>query len=126
MILQKIDEQKLALGEAPILGAQQEQDNHQSQKTQTSTSSNDQTEEAAKSVKASIYKLPTGSYVIQASINGQELDQKPIDNKTAVSYLRLKDDTKMNQMLSDIVKDKYGSELNLPRVNRNEPRSLKI
>lgn len=126
MILQKIDEQKLAIGEAPILGVQQEQDKQQSQNTQISTSSNDQTEEVAKSVKASIYKLPTGSYVIQASINGQELDQKPIDNKTAVSFLRLKDDTKMNQMLSDIVKDKYGSELNVPKVNRNELRGLKI
>ena len=126
MILQKIDEQKLALGEAPILGAQQEQDRQQSQKTQTSALSPDQREEVAKSVKASIYKLPTGSYVIQASINGQELDQKPIDNKTAVSFLRQKDDTKMNQILSDIVKDKYGSELNLSKANRNESRGLKI
>ena len=77
-------------------------------------------------MKASIYKLPSGTYVIQASVNGQELDQKPIDNKTAVTYLRMKDNTKMDQMLSDIVKEKYGSELNLPRVNRNESRGLKI
>ncbi|MBF1645344.1 MAG: DUF1738 domain-containing protein [Prevotella sp.] len=127
MILQKIDEQKLALGETPILGIQQEGKSEQTQNTKPSSSAQDQVDEVAKStVKASIYKLPSGTYVIQASVNGQELDQKPIDNKTAVTYLRMKDNTKMDQMLSDIVKEKYGSELNLPRVNRNESRGLKI
>jgi antirestriction protein ArdC len=125
MILQKIDEQKLALGETPILGIQQEGKSEQTQNTSTSTQ--DQVEEVAKStVKASIFKLPTGAYVVQASVNGQELDQKQIDNKTAVAYLQIKDGTKMDQMLSDIVKDKYGSELNLPKVNRNESIGLKI
>lgn len=127
MILQKIDEQKLALGETPVLGIQQKGKSEQSQNTKTSASPQDQVEAVAKStVKASIFKLPTGAYVVQPSVNGQELDQKPIDNKTAVSYLRMKDGTKMDQMLSDIVKDKYGSELNLPKVNRNESRGLKI
>ena len=127
LILQKIDEQKLALGEAPVLGTQQEQANEPSQKTKTSAPPQDQAEDVAKSVvKANIYKLSTGTYVIQASVNGQELDQKPIDNKTAVTYLRMKDGQKMDQMLSDIVREKYGSELNPPRVNRNESRGLKI
>jgi hypothetical protein len=127
LILQKIDEQKLALGEAPVLGTQQEQANEPSQKTKTSAPLQDQAEDVAKSVvKANIYKLSTGTYVIQASVNGQELDQKPIDNKTAVTYLRMKDGQKMDQMLSDIVREKYGSELNPPRVNRNESRGLKI
>jgi hypothetical protein len=127
MILKKIDELKLALGETPILGIQQEGKSEQTQNTKTSTSTQDQVEEVAKStVKASIFKLPTGAYVVQASVNGQELDQKPIDNKTAMTYLRMKDGTQMDQMLLDIVKEKYGSDLNLPRVNRNESRGLKI
>lgn len=85
-----------------------------------------QDKETKQIVKANIYKQPTGSYVIQASINGQDLEQKPIDNKIAVGYLRLNEGTEKESMLSSIVKEKYGEELRLPKNDNQVSNGLKI
>lgn len=132
MILGKVDEQKMALGEKPVLDSKQEQEKEPSQKQQETHSKNkfppidipDKVEKLG--VTAGIYKLPTGNYVVRASIGGQDLEQKSIDNKTAVTYLRLRDAYKMDTMLADIVKAKYGEELRLPREQQQVSRGLKI
>lgn len=130
MILEKVDAQKIALGESPILGTKHVEPPDLTQgkhKTQTVASSKTEKQgEEKKAITASVYKLPTGSYVIQASVNGQNLDQKPIDNKTAVTYLRLSDDSQKATMLSSIVKDKYGDELQHPKAERQVSTGLKL
>ncbi len=132
MILGKVDEQKIALGEKPVLDSKQEQEKDPSQKQQETHGKSkltpidipDKVEELG--VTAGIYKLPTGNYVVRASIGGQDLEQKPIDNKTAVTYRRLRDSYKMDTMLADIVKAKYGKELRMPREQQQVSRGLKI
>lgn len=135
MILEKVDEQKLALGEKPILDSKNKQGQEDLQQGQETNAvrkppSISAIEEPNKveglGVTAGIYKLPTGSYVVRASVGGQDLEQKPIDNKTAVTYLRLRDAFKMDTMLAGIVKEKYGEELRLPREAQQVSRGLKI
>lgn len=135
MILEKVDEQKLALGEKPILDSknkqgqedlQQDQETKAVRKTPSTFAIEVPNKVEELGVTAGIYKLPTGSYVIRASVGGQDLEQKPIDNKTAVTYLRLRDAFKMDTMLAGIVKEKYGEELRLPREAQQVSRGLKI
>lgn len=78
------------------------------------------------SITAGIYKKPAGNYVVRASVNGQELEPKPIDNKTAVTYLKIDDNSQKDKMLSDIVKKHYGEELSMPRVSQHVSQGLKI
>lgn len=171
MILEKVDEQKLALGESSVLAnkdAQEQVPNKQQETTQVKVNPdrnplgpaddyNDFSQALAEGigveprqkqqgnhvqssmsaiktpaqeeqlgVTAGIYKLPTGSYVVRASVGDRDLEQKPIDNKTAVAYLRMDDATKMGAMLAGIVKDKYGDELRMPREVQQVTRGLKI
>jgi putative DNA primase len=107
LILEKIDEQKLALGEKPILNISR-------------------SDSEKSSITAGIYKQPTGNYVVRASVDGQELEPKPIDNKTAVSYLKISDNSQKDKMLSDIVKKHYGEELSMPKVSQHISQGLKI
>ena len=78
------------------------------------------------SITAGIYKQPAGNYVVSASVDGQELEPKPIDNKTAVTYLKIDDNSQKDKMLSDIVKKHYGEELSMPRVSQHVSQGLKI
>ena len=133
LILQKIDEQKMALGEKPILNYSQEmKEEYQKQEQQSnqgknllSTIENPQTLEKL-GVQAGIFKLPSGAYVLRASVGGQDLEQKPIDNKTAVTYLQQRDVNRQGTMLADIVKDIYGDQLHLPKMPQRTTMGLKI
>lgn len=78
------------------------------------------------SITAGIYKQPPGNYVVRVSIDGQELEPKSIDNKTAVTYLKTSDNSQKEKMLSDIVKKHYGEELSIPKVSRYVSQGLKI
>ena len=78
------------------------------------------------SITAGIYKQPAGNYVVRASVDGKELEPKPIDNKTAVTYLKIDDNSQKDKMLSDIVKKHYGEELSMPRVSQHVSQGLKI
>ena len=78
------------------------------------------------SITAGIYKQPAGNYVVRASVDGQEFEPKPIDNKTAVTYLKIDDNSQKDKMLSDIVKKHYGEELSMPRVSQHISQGLKI
>ena len=78
------------------------------------------------SITAGIYKQPAGNYVVRASVDGQELEPKPIDNKTAVTYLKIDDNSQKDKMLSGIVKKHYGEELSMPRVSQHVSQGLKI
>ena len=78
------------------------------------------------SITAGIYKQPAGNYVVRASVDGQEFEPKPIDNKTAVTYLKIDDNSQKDKMLSDIVKKHYGEELSMPRVSQHVSQGLKI
>jgi len=78
------------------------------------------------SITAGIYKQPAGNYVVRTSVDGQELEPKPIDNKTAVTYLKIDDNSQKDKMLSDIVKKHYGEELSMPRVSQHVSQGLKI
>lgn len=123
LILEKIDEQKLALGEKPILNNKQEE-------KQLDADNNLQLlnrgETEKSSITAEIYKQPTGNYVLRVSIDDQELEPKSIDNKTAVTYLKTSDNFQKDKMLSDIVKKHYGEEISIPKVSQHVSQGLKI
>lgn len=123
LILEKIDEQKLALGEKPILNNKQEE-------KQLEADNNlqllNRSETEKSSITAEIYKQPTGNYVLRVSIDDQELEPKSIDNKTAVTYLKTSDNFQKDKMLSDIVKKHYGEEISIPKVSQHVSQGLKI
>ena len=103
----------------------QKQEQQSNDKNLLSTIENPQTLEKL-GVQAGIFKLPSGAYVLRASVDGQDLEQKPIDNKTAVSYLQQKDAHRQGSMLAGIVKDIYGDQLHLPKVPQRTTMGLKI
>ena len=76
-------------------------------------------------ITAGIYKQNTGSFVVRASVDGKELEQKIIDNKTAASYFKAKDITTKNQILSNIVRENYGDIKLLPHITQQVSKGLK-
>lgn len=76
-------------------------------------------------ITAGIYKQNAGSYVVRASVDGKELEQKTIDNKTVASYFKTKDITTKNQILSNIVRENYGDIKLLPHITQQVSKGLK-
>ena len=58
-------------------------------------------------------------------LDGKELEQKIIDNKTAASYFKAKDITTKNQILSNIVRENYGDIKLLPHITQQVSKGLK-
>lgn len=124
LILDKIEDQKIALSKQ-----KSEQQTVTEIKNVDNLSPIKSANETKKTgVKAAIYQLPTGSYVVRASVGEHVLEQKPIDNKTALSYLNLRDYSKKDSMLAEIVRDKYGEELHSSKreVKKQVSKGLKI
>ena len=110
MVLEAVDKQKIALGEAPILDKNKEADEHLAVEVDF--------EDAA------IIKKKNGDYAVRASYQGMELGMKTIDRETGIRYMLMPEGKAKSQLLNETLTRNYGKDvLNL---GRSESRNLKI
>lgn len=98
MILDRVDTQRLALGEQPYLAK------------------NDPllaplSEELCPFKNAAIVKTRSGDYALRASYNGVELGMKPVDKTTALLYFRMTDHREKDIFLGNAIRKNYESEI---------------
>lgn len=111
MILDRVDTQRLALGEQPYLAK------------------NDPwlapiSEEVCPFKNAAIIKTRSGDYAVRASYNGVDLGMKPIERSTAQLYFRMTDQREKDVFLGNTIRKNYESEI--AGIDRGASRSLSI
>ena len=111
MILDRVDAQRLALGEQPYLAK------------------NDPwvpplEDEICPFKNASIVKTRSGDFAIRASYNGVDLGMKPIERSTARMYFQLTDEREKHAFLGSTIRKHYGSEI--AGIDRKASKSLSI
>jgi hypothetical protein len=110
MVLEAVDKQRIALGEAPILGKAQELDSEKGQEVNF--------EDGA------IIKMKNGDYAVRASYQGMELSMKPIDKETGVRYFMLPEGQEKQLLLNTTLRSSYASDV--LDMGRQESKSRKI
>ena len=129
MILEKIDEQKIALGERPILSSNMSKvDLHANIAKQEWQQPHD-IALSAKFDSASIYKRMDGGYAVRATFEGQDLGMKPISKITGIRYEMMPTGALKDQMLHDTVARKFAGEVREIREQKqqnNESKGLKL
>lgn len=108
MLLEKIDQQKLALGETTIL----------SKKTEKLEPVGVQFDNAA------IVKQKNGGYAARASFNGTELDMKPVSHDIGSRYFSLPEGREKQRLLTTTLNSSYAMDVG--RKSRQENVKMKI
>lgn len=139
MILGKIDEQKIALGERSILTPIESKENSASEmlsSNQTTvqehakdpvSSSKSLVNTLPEGLAASIRKNNNGEYVLQASVNGKTLGTKPINREKGYAFMRIEDYAEKRAILSSIVKEEFGDKLNVrPKQDIHRNQTIKL
>jgi antirestriction protein ArdC len=117
MILEKIDEQKIALGEKPILSSSMSKvgnDNHVESKRSHGKDWK-QPSDIALSVKfdeAAIFKMKAGNYAVRATYEGKDLGMKPISKIDGMRYDLMPAGALKDQILQDTASRKFVNEIN--------------
>ena len=130
MILEKIDEQKIALGEKPILSSSMskvENDNHVESK-RIHGKDWKQPSDIALSVKfdeAAIFKMKAGNYAVRAIYEGKDLGMKPISKIDGMRYDLMPAGALKNQILQDTASRKFVNEINGIREQKKANREHK-
>ena len=111
MILDRVDAQRLALGEPPYLAK------------------NDPwlapvSEEVCPFKNAAIIKTRSGDYAVRASYNGVDMGMKPIGRSTAQLYFRMTDQREKDIFLGNTIRKNYESEI--AGIDRGASKSLSI
>lgn len=111
MILDRVDAQRLALGEQPYLAK------------------NDPwlapvSEEVCPFKNAAIIKTRSGDYAVRASYNGVDMGMKPIGRSTAQLYFRMTDQREKDIFLGTTIRKNYESEI--AGIDRGASKSLSI
>ena len=108
MLLEKIDQQKIAIGETPILGMK------------------DAKLEAVgpKFENAAIVKQKNGEFAARATIKGTELEMKPIAREIGIRYFSLPEGKEKQRLLSSTLNSSYASEIN--SISKQRERAIKI
>lgn len=111
MILDRVDAQRLALGEQPYLAK------------------NDPwlapvSEEVCPFKNAAIIKTRSGDYAVRASYNGVDMGMKPIGRSTAQLYFRMTDQREKDIFLGNTIRKNYESEI--AGIDRGASKSLSI
>jgi len=108
MLLEKIDQQKIALGETPILGKK------------------DALLESAgpKFDNAAIVKQKSGEYAARASVNGTELEMKPVAREIGIRYFSLPEGKEKQRLLATTLNSSYANDIN--RLSHRREQSIKI
>lgn len=115
MVLEKVDEQKLALGEPPLL----EKDRSKSMPFEIASTS-----EEVPFKDASIFKLRNGNYAVRASYNGVDLGIKKIESNVATLYFSLDRTEDKQRLLTQTLNKSF--ENVLPKVGVSKEQQLKI
>ena len=128
MILQKIDEQKIALGEQPILSANM---SNVDLKANRDVAKQDwkQPSDIALSAKfddAAIIKKMDGGYAVRASFEGKDLGMKNIPKIDGVRYELMPAGAVKDQILHDTVARKFVNEVREIRKQQAEGLSLTL
>ena len=129
MILEKIDEQKIALGERPILSANMSKVDLQANIAKQEWQQPHDIALSAKFDSASIYKRMDGGYAVRATFEGQDLGMKPISKITGIRYEMMPTGALKDQMLHDTVARKFAGEVREIREQKqqnNENKGLKL
>ena len=108
MLLEKIDQQKIAIGETPILGVK------------------DAKLEAVgpKFENAAIVKQKNGEFAARATIKGTELEMKPVAREIGIRYFSLPEGKEKQRLLSSTLNSSYASEIN--SISKQRERAIKI
>lgn len=133
MILEKVDEQKIALGETPILSSNMSKVDLKQNTQQKRPHGKDwkQPSDIALSVKfddASIYKMKAGSYAIRATFDGHDLGSKPISKIDGVRYSLMPAGALRDQILQDTASRKFVNEIKAIRdgEKQEQRKGLKL
>ena len=129
MILEKIDEQKIALGERPILSSNMSKVDLQANIAKQEWQQPHDIALSAKFDSASIYKRLDGGYAVRATFEGQDLGMKPISKITGIRYEMMSTGALKDQMLHDTVARKFAGEVREIREQKqqnNENKGLKL
>jgi len=123
MILEKIDEQKIALGERPILSANMSKVDLQANIAKQEWQQPHDIALSAKFDCASIYKRMDGGYAVRATFEGQDLGMKPISKITGIRYEMMPTGALKDQMLHDTVARKFAGEVREIREQKQQKES---
>jgi antirestriction protein ArdC len=115
MVLEKVDEQKLALGEPAML----EKNRSKSMPFEMVV-----TAEEAPFKDASIFKLKNGSYAVRATYNGADLEMKQIEANVANLYFSLDKKEDKQRLLRQTLNKSYADLL--PKMGEKQEQQLKI
>ena len=129
MILEKLDEQKIALGERPILSSNMSKVDLQANIAKQEWQQPHDIALSAKFDSASIYKRMDGGYAVRATFEGQDLGMKPISKITGIRYEMMPTGALKDQMLHDTVARKFAGEVREIREQKqqnNENKGLKL
>lgn len=129
MILQKIDEQKIALGERPILSANMSKVDLQANKDVAKQDWKQPSDIAlsAKFDDAAIIKKMDGGYAVRASFEGKDLGMKNIPKIDGVRYELMPKGAVKDQMLHDTVARKFVNEVReIRKQQAEEHKGLKL
>ena len=125
MILEKIDEQKIALGERPILSSNMSKVDLQANIAKQEWQQPHDIALSAKFDRASIYKRMDGGYAVRATFEGQDLGMKPISKITGIRYEMMPTGALKDQMLHDTVARKFVGEVREIREQKQENKENK-
>ena len=125
MILEKIDEQKIALGERPILSANMSKVDLQANIAKQEWQQPHDIALSAKFDSASIYKRLDGGYAVRATFEGQDLGMKPISKITGIRYEMMPTGALKDQMLHDTVARKFAGEVREIREQKQQNKEGK-
>ena len=125
MILEKIDEQKIALGERPILSSNMSKVDLQANIAKQEWQQPHDIALSAKFDRASIYKRMDGGYAVRATFEGQDLGMKPISKITGIRYEMMPTGALKDQMLHDTVARKFAGEVREIREQKQQNKENK-
>ena len=127
MILEKIDEQKLALGERPVLASNADKADRQASLDMAKQEW--QPHDMALSARfdnASIYKRMDSGYAVRASFEGNDLGSKPVSRVAGLRYMMMPEGTVKAQVLHDTAAREFAGEVREIRKQRaDEHKGLK-
>lgn len=132
MILEKVDEQKIALGEKPILSANMSKVDTQQVVAKKQHTKQDwkQPSDIALSVKfddVAIFKQKAGNYAIRVTFEGKDLGTKPVSKIDGVRYELMPAGAVKDQILQDTASRKFVEEINtLRKQGHQENKGLKL
>ena len=108
MLLEKIDEQKIALGETPVL-------DRKGTKLEPA---------GANFENAAIVKQKNGEFAARASLNGTELEMKPVAREIGIRYFSLPEGKEKQRLLTTTLNSSYAADIS--KLNLHQTRGYKV